>query len=125
MKKLIWLLVLLLCSIARGADAREIIVELTVPDAAWKITIDEVHRVGNELWVISTVSRDPDIMGAQVISKVKDSLVFEASDLPAKHFVIGKSWEWQNKESYRFIDDMGEIERELKSGERLYKRNSR
>ena len=125
MKKLIWLLVLLLCSIARGADAREIIVELTVPDVAWKITIDEVHRVGNELWVISTVSRDPDIMGAQVISKVKDSLVFEASDLPAKHFVIGKSWEWQNKESYRFIDDMGEIERELKSGERLYKRNSR
>ena len=56
-KRMILPLVLLVCTTALGADEKEITVKLTVPDAAWTIAIDEVHKVGNESWVIAIVSR--------------------------------------------------------------------
>jgi hypothetical protein len=104
-----------------GAEGREITVTLTVPDAAWAIAIDEVHEVNNEIWVISTVSRDPDVMGAQVISIVKASVKLAAPDLPVKHYIIGKTWGWKNEEPYTFINNLKELERELKYGKLLYK----
>ena len=119
-KRMIWLSMLLLCTTPCGADDKEIAVQLTVPDAAWTIAIDEVHQVGNELWVIATVSRDPDMMGAQVISIAQASLRLAAPDLPAKYFIIGKTWDWKNAEPYTFIQDVKQIETELNAGELLY-----
>lgn len=98
-KRTILPLVLLLCTTALRADDREITVKLTVPDAAWTIAIDEVHKVGNELRVIDIVSRNTDMMAAQVISTVQASLQLVAPDLPVKYFVIGKTWDWKNEES--------------------------
>ena len=113
-------LVLLLCTTALGADEKEITVKLTVPDAAWTIAIDEVHKVGNEIWVIAIVSRNPDLMGAQVISTVQASLKLAVPGLPVKNFIIGKTWVWENTEPYTFISDLKQIETELKSGTRLF-----
>ena len=123
MKKMMMILplVLLFCTTAWGADEKEITVKLTVPDAAWTLTINEVHMVGNELWVISTVSQNPDLMGAQVISTVHATLKLTAPDLPVKHFIIGKTWNWKNEEPCTFIENLKQIEKELKSGKLLYK----
>jgi hypothetical protein len=116
--------VLLLCTTTQGAEKTNITIELTVPDAAWTIAIEEVYKVKNEIWVISRISRDPDVMGAQVISKVRDAVEI-APDLPVKHFIIGKAWGWKNEEPYSFIKDLKEIEKELKAGSRLYKRSEK
>lgn len=112
---------LLFSTTALETEEREITVTLTVPDSAWAIAIEEVHEVKDEVWVISTVSRDPDVMGAQVISIVEASVKFAAPDLPVKHFVIGKTWGWKNEEPYTFIKNLKELEKELKSGKLLYK----
>lgn len=120
-KKMILPLVLLLCTTAVYADEKDIAVKLTVPDATWTIEIHEVHKVGNELWVISTVSQNPDVMGAQVISTVQTSLKLAVPDLPMKNFIIGKAWAWENTEPYTFLKDLKQIEKELKSGKLLYK----
>jgi len=108
-----------------GAEEREITVTLTVPDAAWAIAIDEVHEVEDEIWVISTVSRDTSMMGAQVISIVKASVKFAAPDLPVKHFIIGKTWGWKNEEPYTFINNIKKLESKLKSGKLIYKRDKK
>jgi hypothetical protein len=113
--------ILLLCATASGAEEKELTVELTVPDSAWVVSIHGVHEVGNELWVISSVSRDPDAMGAQVISTVKDSVKLAAPDLPVKNYIIGKAWDWENKEPYTFIEDLKQIEQELAYGKLLYR----
>jgi len=120
-KRMILPLVLLLCTTAVCADEKDIAVKLTVPDATWTIAIDEVHKVGNELWVISTVSQNPDVMGAQVISPVQASLRLAVPDLPMKNFIIGKAWAWENTEPYTFLKDLKQIEKELKSGKLFYK----
>jgi hypothetical protein len=121
-RRIILPLVFLFCTTALGADRKEITVKLTVPDSAWTIAIDEVHDVENELWIISTVSRDPSMMGMQVISTVQASLKLVAPDLPMKHFVIGKTWGWKNKEPYTFIKNLKQIEKWLKSGKLLYRK---
>jgi heat shock protein HslJ len=113
-------LIFLFCTTAADADEKEITVTLTVPDTAWTVAIEEIHKVGNELWVISSVSHDPDVMAAQVISTVKASLKIAVPDLPMKNFIIGKTWAWENTEPYTFITDLKQIEKGLKSGKLLY-----
>lgn len=113
-------MVVLICTNALGMDEKEISVNMTVPDATWSIAIDEVHEVGNELWVISSVSQNPDVVGAQVISTVQASLTIPVPDLPIEHFILGKTWHWENEEPYTFIEDLKQIEDELESGKLLY-----
>ena len=120
-KIVILTLVLFLCTTALGAEEKEITVKLTVPDLAWTVTINEVHEVGSELWVISTVWQNPDVMGAQRISVAQASLKLAIPDLPMKNFIIGKAWAWENAEPYIFIKDLKQIEKELESGKLLYR----
>ena len=92
---------------AAEAPDQKLTVQLTVPDSAWKIAIDAVHQVKGEIWVVSTVSRDPDLMGAAVISTVTATVKLDVGDLPVKHFIIGKTWNWKNEEPYTFIAEPG------------------
>lgn len=114
------LLVLFFCTIAAGTGEKEITVKLTVPDTAWTVAIEEVYNVEGELWVISSVSQNPAVMGVQVISTVQASVKIAVPDLPVKHFIIGKTWAWENTEPYTFITDLKPIEKELQAGKRLY-----
>lgn len=115
------LLALIFFATLSCAAEKEITVKLTVPDTTWKIAIDEVYIVEKELWVISRVSQNPDMMGAQVISHIQDSIKLIVPDLLVKHFILGKSWQWENEEPYTFIQDIGQIETSLKSGKQIYK----
>ena len=119
----ILLMGLMLCPAAASAGDinHDIIVKLTVPDRAWKISIEEVYRVKDEIWVISLLERSP-MMAAQVISTVTDKVSLTAPDLPEKHFILGKTWNWENKEPYTFLKDRKEIETQLKTASLLYKK---
>ena len=120
--KQLMILLLVMSAITVGAEEQPIEVRLTVPDAAWKIAIDSVHQVNKDVWVVSTVSRDPDVMGAQVISTVTAKVKISAGELPVKHFVIGKTWSWKNEEKHTFIKDLEKIEKDLAAGKVLYKK---
>jgi len=121
-KQMILWLGLMAGTMVVDAGERVIEVRLSVPDSAWEITIDSICQVKEEIWVVSTVSRAPGLMGAQVISKKKTSVTINAGDLPVKCFVIGKTWGWENKEGYTFIKDLKQIEQELRAGTLLYKK---
>ena len=116
---------LIAATAARGGAEMELTVKLKVPDAAWTIVIDEVRRVDDELWMVSTVSRDPDRMGAQVISTVRASVKLAAPELPVKHFIIGKTWKWENEEPYTFIRSRNQIGNALDAGTLLYRRSEK
>lgn len=116
----LWALVL--CTNLATADEKEIKVELTVPDSAWSLSIEEVYEVGKEIWVISRVSRASDAFGLQVISTLSDSVKLDVAEAPKKHFIVGKTWGWKNEEPYTFLKDRKEIEKELKSGKQLYQK---
>ena len=122
MKAIASLWALIFCAGMAVAEDKEIKVELTVPDSAWKLSIDEVYKVGEEIWVISKVSRGTGAFGLQVISTLSDSVKLDVAEAPKKHFIVGKTWGWENEEPYTFLKDRKEIEKELKSGKQLYQK---
>jgi zinc protease len=120
-----WLGVVLALAMGTGlaaAKERTCEVSVTAPDSAWRLSIEAVYQVKGELWVISRVSRDPDAMGAQVITTLKASVKIEAPELPVKHFVIGKTWNWEGDEPCTYLDDLKVIQKDLQSAKVIYKK---
>ena len=102
---------------------RTIEVEVTVPDPAWTVRMERVYRHGGRLVVLSRLSRDPELMAAQVISTARDSLT---APLPAgrvEHWILGRTWNWA-EEDHRFVTEE-EVKRELAKAELLHSRNRR
>ena len=118
---------LVICAVAlvapsANAKEREIAVALKAPDGAWNLAIDEVRQVKKELWVVAVLSRDPDVMGIQMITTLEAKVKLGAPDLPVKVFVVGKTWNWKGKEPYKFIKNRKEIAKDLDTGKLLYKK---
>ncbi|UCF37052.1 MAG: hypothetical protein JSU96_20020 [Acidobacteriota bacterium] len=105
-------------------EVQEIKVTLEVPDTAWSVTIQEVRVVGEELWVISKLERPSDLMGAQVISQVTDSVTIKAPRLPVKHLILGKTWNWENDPSLEFITNPTMLEERMSGGKVLFQRKA-
>ena len=102
------------------AELQAISVKLTVPDLGWIINIEEAYKIEGELWVISALHRSPGMFGQQITTK-SDTVKVPYSSLSVKHFVLGKTWGWQNEEPYVFLNSRDEIAEELESGKLVFK----
>lgn len=100
---------------------RDISVSLTVPDTGWRIVIQEIYQTDGELAVISRLSRR-DGMAAQMITTASDTVRVIAPELPVKHYILGKTWAWQNAEPAIFLKSMDELGADVLKGTRLYSR---
>jgi len=103
-------------------DAGPTVVEVavTVPDSAWKLEILEAHQTDKAIIVISKVSRDPEAMGAQVITTLSQKLNLITPELPVQHYVLGKTWGWENEDKgVVFIKERKELEEILKGAKKL------
>jgi hypothetical protein len=100
----------LACNWAQAQDST-ISVQLTVPDGGWKIRIDQVYQTPTHLLAVSKLERGQGL-AIQVISQTKDSVKVKAPKLPVRHYVLGKTWNWTNKEPYTFLSDPKELSKE-------------
>lgn len=91
---------------AKADENLAITVRLDAPDAGWRVQIESIHRTSENIVVYSQLSRDPDSMSAQVISTVADTVKIDLShsDLPVRHYITGKTWDWGDTGEYTFID---------------------
>jgi hypothetical protein len=104
-----------------SAQQQTITIEVTVPDPAWTVTIEEVYATQGRLLVISTLDRDPEVMASQVISRASDTVGVTAPDWPVEHYVLGKTFGWA-ADPHTFIQDRQELEEKLKNADLLYRR---
>lgn len=97
---------------------------LDVPDAAWRIHIDQILASKDRLIVLSTLERNPDVMAAQVISTVSDTVEIDEmyADFPIKHYVVGKTWNWGDTGEYAFIESAEVISDALPDAKILFNR---
>lgn len=109
------------CSTALAKEKRTISVSLEAPDSAWRIDIKQVRKVGDEIWVISKLHREPGVIGLQVISTIRDKVRVATPDLPERHFVIGKTWAWGDGGSHTFLKNLKRIRKDLKKGKLLHR----
>ena len=115
MKNIFTILAFALFSIAGNwthGQESTVSVQLTVPDGGWKIRIDRVYQTPTHLLAVSKLERSQGL-AIQVISQAKDSVKVKAPKLPVRHFVLGKTWNWPNKEPYSFLSDPKELSKPL------------
>jgi hypothetical protein len=93
-------------SSAEADENLAITVRLDAPDAGWRVQIESIHRTSENIVVFSQLNRDPESMSAKVISTVADSVKIDLShsDLPVRHYITGKTWDWGDTGEYTFID---------------------
>jgi len=85
-------------------------IEITVPDPAWQVEIERIYEGESALHVVSRLRRDPNVMAAQVISTVSDSVEIPSRrNLPVEHYVLGRTWGWA-EEDYRFVESEQELQ---------------
>ena len=105
---------------ANETEPSIIMITVTVPDSAWQLEVLEVHQTDKEIIVISEVSRDPNVFGAQVITTLSQKLNLIIPDLPVKHYVLGKTWGWENQDKgVQFIKERKELDEMLKGAKKL------
>ncbi|TVP79841.1 MAG: insulinase family protein [Puniceicoccaceae bacterium] len=97
---------------------------IDAPDAGWSLAIMEVYRTQERILAVSRLHRSEDL-SAQVISTVSDAVDIDATqaDLPIRHFVIGKTWDWGNSDAFTPIESSDELHELLKNAEVLYRRD--
>ncbi len=100
---------------------RKITVRVDTPDAGWQIAIEKIYRSSKSLVAISRLSRSEE-MAAQVITTVNDSVNIPADseDLPVRHYILGKTWDWGESDAYTFINSMEEFGTALDDSELIY-----
>ena len=101
-----------------------ITVRLDVPDAGWRIQIERIYRTQESIVVLSQLSRAPDTMAAQVISTAADTVHIAPieDELPLRHYIAGKTWDWGDTGEYNFIESSKVIADALPSGKILFQR---
>ena len=109
-------------SSAEADENLAITVRLDAPDAGWRVQIESIHRTSENIVVYSQLSRDPDNMSAQVISTVADTVKIDLShsDLPVRHYITGKTWDWGDTGEYTFIDSPEIISPILETSDLLF-----
>ncbi len=92
----------------------EIALQFQTPTPGWSLELQNAYFVDDELWCIHQLT-SPDGMVAQVISDVvgKATLTLPASRAtppPAiRHYVLGKTWNWNPDETLVFLDSLDAI----------------
>ncbi len=110
---------------ASFAEERKVKVEFDAPATNYRVKIQEVHRVGDQLWVISKVSTAGDF-GGSAITRVSDEIEIDApEELPVIHKVLGKTWNWgKDTKNLQYVAKRAELDKALKEemAERIWQR---
>ncbi len=100
-----------------------IIVKLDAPDAGWHIEIKKIYQTSESLVVISQLQRDEDVTSA-VVSTISDSVQVDkpGNDLPVRHYILGKTWDWGDLSKYNFIESMDVFGTALDNAKLIYEK---
>ncbi len=107
---------------APDSTRQAIRVRLDTPDSSWQIRIEKIYRSGENLLVFSRLSQT-ELPAAQAITTVADTVeIAPEPDLPVRHYILGKSWNWGDTGNYTFIDSMDTFGSALLDAELIYSR---
>lgn len=84
--------------------------EIQTPNPAWSLEVSAVYETDTDLICVSELSRSEG-MFAQVISNAEATFTINepTSTRPIRHYVLGKTWNWDGNPEVTFIDSLDEI----------------
>ncbi|MCP4374621.1 MAG: hypothetical protein GY794_00355 [bacterium] len=104
----------------KKALTRAVGVSIAAPNTNWSLRPSGVYLVGKEVHVVWQLM-DRGGMGMSVIRTLKSAVFIAPTDLPVKHFLLGKRWNWGNGGPYTFIgaDAENAFRKKLAAGKKL------
>ncbi|PXA03578.1 hypothetical protein DDZ13_11395 [Coraliomargarita sinensis] len=95
-------------------------VRIDTPNAGWKVQIEKIYRTADHLVVISQLNQNEEV-AAEVITSVADSAEIATEiELPVRHYILGKTWDWGDTGKYTFIESMDDFGTALDGAELIY-----
>ena len=117
-------LILLLVGFEHSAKAEDlsIEVEIAAPGTNYAIEIQDVRRVGDELWVLSKV-RITTAIGDPLPIFVRDKVEISIAGSPkVKHFITGKNWNWADPKTVTYLPKEGMTDEKWKDAKVVWAR---
>ena len=107
----------------RTQQTKNITVRLDTPDTGWRIEIEEVYQTSESLVIVSKLQHSTE-NATSVISTVTDKIQIPdtANNLPIRHYIIGKTWDWGDSAEYNFIESMEAFGTALDNAKLIYKK---
>lgn len=88
------------------AKLRAISIEISAPATNYRLEIESVHRVNDELWVVVRIGGTEDEVGGDEITELRDRVFIEPTDAPPKFKLVGAKWHWRkDDDSSQYIED--------------------
>ena len=106
---------------AKAEDPLKIEVAVKVPATNFKVQIEEVRKVGEELWVLSRVFFEEET-GGDLVIEVRDSVFVRPVGFPVKHFVMGSEWSRTDPKKETYLPKERMSDEEWKGAEVIWKR---
>lgn len=102
---------------------QQVTVRLEVPNESFDVSIEEIHVVDDELWVISRLTGDA--AGESASAVVSDTVVVNAPEMDIRHYIIGSNAEpVADDVEYELVSSRSEIADELGEGRHIYTASS-
>ncbi len=107
-------------------EMNAIVVEVEVPSNHWKLSVDEVYEIDDELWVISSLKEisSKEILINDMFNLTEVVGVF-AKQLPIRYYFVSNKMKNKNSndDSKVFIKSKDELRDDMIFGRRLYSAN--
>lgn len=100
---------------------RTIMVEAEVTDTEHILEIQKIYASGNKLYVVSELT-STDTSIADKTMRVSDQVVLKAPELDVKYYIVGQRPENMFNSKYEYVDNMSEIEDEMKDSKVIYEK---
>ncbi|MGC6455667.1 MAG: M16 family metallopeptidase [Coraliomargaritaceae bacterium] len=104
-----------------AGPTQKIDVRLDTPNSGWRIRILEVYRSAGKLTVVSQLEYTSN-ESEDTISTVSDSIQItdNQKEEPVEHYILGKEWDWGEKQGYYFFDSMEQVRSRLEAAQRIH-----
>ncbi|TLF47063.1 hypothetical protein [Maribacter aurantiacus] len=100
---------------------RTIMVEAEVTDTEHNLDIRKIYASGNKLFVVSELT-STDTSIADKTMRVSDQVVLKAPELDVKYYIVGQRPENMFNSKYEYVNNMSEIEKEMKDSKVIYEK---
>lgn len=88
--------------------AETITLTLIVPDSGWTIECKSVYQKGSELIALHELTAPPAFDSE--ISTVMNRVSLHAPSVIARHYVIGKTWNWKRNDPVVYIESVDSVD---------------
>lgn len=84
---------------------KEITISLEAPNPCYSIRIKSIYTTLDETFVLAVIKPDSADACIQIIAAISDTVKVNNAAEKVTFYIIGKTWDWGNKDNFVLIDN--------------------